>query len=297
MPIDWFTVAAQAINFLLLVWLMKRFLYKPVLRAIDAREKRIEEQLNDAKAQKMEARKEKEEFQRKNEIFDRERTELMNAAAEKAKGETIHLLEEARSSAETLRAKWREGLEKDASRLEEDFQKRVRKDVFSIVRKTLSDLAGEELESKIIDLFLRRLGKMDEKERKNLVPTTKVPDASVLLRTAFPLTEEQRSTIGQEVKKLFFLKEEPKFTVEKNLVAGMELAVSGQKISWTIDDYLLSLRDSVEDLMKPGKKASSSPNDEEQEDAPLEGPSQSDRNPPEKRQKSDPPGEEEKEKQ
>jgi F-type H+-transporting ATPase subunit b len=39
MLIDWFTVAAQAINFLILVWLLKRFLYKPVLNAVDAREK------------------------------------------------------------------------------------------------------------------------------------------------------------------------------------------------------------------------------------------------------------------
>ncbi len=294
MPIDWFTVAAQAINFLLLVWLMKRFLYKPVLRAIDAREKRIEEQLGDAKALKMEALKEKEEFQRKSGIFDRERTELMNAAAEKAKSEKIHLLEEARSSAEILRAKWREDLERDASRLEEDFQRRVREEVFSIVRKTLSDLAGEELESKIIDLFLRRLGKMDEEERKGLAPKTMAPDASVRLRTAFSLTEEQRNTIGQEVKKLFSLKKEPEFTVEKNLVAGMELSVSGQKISWTIDDYLLSLRESVEDLIKPGKKASPSPADGGKEDASLKGPSRSAKNPPKKRQTSDPPGEEEK---
>jgi len=38
MLIDWFTVVAQVINFLILVWLMKRFLYKPILNAIAARE-------------------------------------------------------------------------------------------------------------------------------------------------------------------------------------------------------------------------------------------------------------------
>lgn len=282
MPIDWFTVAAQAINFLLLVWLMKRFLYKPVLRAIDAREKRIEEQLADARAQKMEALEEKEEFQRKNEIFDQERTELMNAAAEEAKSEKMRLLEEARASAEELQAKWREGLEKDASRLEEDFQSRVRKDVFFIVRKTLSDLAGEELEGKIIDLFLRRLEAMDEETRTSLAPVSKDPDGSVQLRTAFPLTEKQQKRIAQEVKRLFALKGEPKFTVEEDLLAGIELSAKGQKISWTIDDYLLSLRESVEDLMKAGKKAPPSGSDS----APLERP-----------QKSTPLAEEGKEKQ
>ena len=50
MLIDWFTVGAQALNFLILVWLMKHFLYKPILNAIDAREKLIATELADAAA-------------------------------------------------------------------------------------------------------------------------------------------------------------------------------------------------------------------------------------------------------
>ena len=52
MLIDWFTVGAQALNFLVLVWLLKRFLYKPILNAVDAREKRIAAELADADAKK-----------------------------------------------------------------------------------------------------------------------------------------------------------------------------------------------------------------------------------------------------
>ena len=55
MLIDWFTVGAQTLNFLILVWLMKRFLYKPILNAIDAREKRIATQLSDADTKTAEA--------------------------------------------------------------------------------------------------------------------------------------------------------------------------------------------------------------------------------------------------
>ena len=54
MKINWFTVIAQVINFLILVWLMKRYLYKPVLNAIDEREKKIAAQLADAEAKKAE---------------------------------------------------------------------------------------------------------------------------------------------------------------------------------------------------------------------------------------------------
>ena len=73
MLFDGFTVAAQTLNFLVLVWLMKRFLYKPILDAIDAREKRIALALADAAAKKTEAQQERDEFQKKNEVFDQAR--------------------------------------------------------------------------------------------------------------------------------------------------------------------------------------------------------------------------------
>ena len=56
MLVDWFTVAAQVVNFVILVWLLKRFLYQPILHAIDAREQRIALSLADAAAKEAEAR-------------------------------------------------------------------------------------------------------------------------------------------------------------------------------------------------------------------------------------------------
>ena len=84
MLIDWFTVAAQVINFLILVWLLKRFLYKPILRDIDAREQRIEAQLADADATKAEAQQERDEFLHKNEAFDQQRAARLSQATNEA---------------------------------------------------------------------------------------------------------------------------------------------------------------------------------------------------------------------
>ena len=69
MLIDWFTVIAQVVNFLILVWLLKRFLYRPILNAIDAREKRIAAKIADADAKEAEAQKQREEYQQKNEAI------------------------------------------------------------------------------------------------------------------------------------------------------------------------------------------------------------------------------------
>src|SRR5471032_2465585 len=105
MLIDWFTVAAQALNFLLLVWLLKRFLYRPVLAAIDEREKRIAAQLQDAEKKKAEALKEQTDFQHKNEEFDKQRSALLLETTNAAKTEREKLLGAARQDSEALRSK------------------------------------------------------------------------------------------------------------------------------------------------------------------------------------------------
>ena len=87
MLIDWFTVVAQVINFLVLVWLLKRFLYRPILHAIDAREKRIAAEVADADAKKVEAEKQCEEFRNKNAEFEKQQAARMNQVAEEVKAE------------------------------------------------------------------------------------------------------------------------------------------------------------------------------------------------------------------
>src|ERR1019366_7787177 len=117
MLIDWFTVGAQVLNFLILVWLLKRFLYKPILNAIDAREKRIAAELADADAKKADARKDRDEFQGKNKAFDEESAALMAKVAIDAKAERERLLGEARRDGDALRAQQESALQKDRTRL------------------------------------------------------------------------------------------------------------------------------------------------------------------------------------
>src|ERR1035438_4798524 len=126
MLIDWFTVGAQALNFLILVWLLKHFLYKPILNAIDTREKRIAKELADADAKKAEAQKEHDEFQHKNEEFDRQRAALLTKATEDAKAERQRLLDEARKAADAASAKRQESLRNDAQNLNQAIRRRTK---------------------------------------------------------------------------------------------------------------------------------------------------------------------------
>ena len=102
MLIDWFTVGAQVLNFLILVLLLRHFLYGPILAAIAAREKLIAGKISDATAKDAEATRQRDEYQKKNDAFDTERTALLKKATDAAHTESERLLDEARKAADAL---------------------------------------------------------------------------------------------------------------------------------------------------------------------------------------------------
>ena len=171
MLIDWFTVGAQTLNFLILVWLMKRFLYKPILHAIDEREKRIAAELADADAKKAEAQQERDEFQHKNEEFDQQRAALLSQATDEVQTERQRLLDAARQAADTLRAKRQDALQREQQSLNDEITRRTQHEVFALTRKTLQDLAGVSLEERMCDVFTQHLRSLnDEVKRSWLLP-------------------------------------------------------------------------------------------------------------------------------
>lgn len=254
MLIDWFTVCAQAVNFLILVWLMKRFLYKPILNAIDAREKKVAAELADADAKRAEALKERDQFQQKNDDFDRQRLELMNKAQDDAKAEREKLLEEARQAAEQLRVKSKERFAIDAENLKQSISHRTQQEVFAIARKTLSDLASTSLEEQVTATFIRRISEMDSSTRASLVASltsgsssgsTSGSLSSLTVRSAFELSPEQRAAIEAALNQALSLHLHLNFQTAPELISGIELVANGQSIAWNISDYLKAMEKAV----------------------------------------------------
>jgi F-type H+-transporting ATPase subunit b len=254
MLIDWFTIGAQALNFLILVWLLKRFLYKPILRAIDAREKRIAAELADADAKKAEAQKERDEFQHKNEEFDQQRAALLTKATEEAKAERQRLLDEARKAAEALSAKRQETLRNDAQNLNQAISRRTQQEVFAIARKALTDLATTSLEERLGEMFTRRLRTMDGKAKASMGEALKAAAEPALVRSAFDLPAEQRAAIQNALNEAFSAEIHVRFETAPDLVGGIELSTNGQKVAWSIADYLVSLEKSIGELLKEKEK-------------------------------------------
>lgn len=250
MLLDWFTVGAQALNFLVLVWLMKRFLYKPVLDAIDAREQRIALALADAAGKQAQAQEERDEFHQKNADFDRQRDELVAQAKEQARAERQRLLDQARQVADTLRAKKQEALTSELQTLQEDIARRSRDEVFATAQKVLAELADTTLEERMGAVFARRLRALDDEAKAGLAKALDTAANTVNVRSAFALPPAQRAEIQSALNEAFSGDIQIQFDTAPGLISGIELTANGWKLAWNIADFLASLEQRVDERIR-----------------------------------------------
>ena len=259
----WFIIIAQAVNFLILVWLLKRFLYKPILHAIDEREKGIATQLAKAEAKVAEAQKERDDFQHKNDVFDQERAALLKKASDDANAERQRLLEEARTAADALRANRQEALRNEQLQLNQEIIRWTQKQVFAITRKTLSDLAGASLEERMGDVFVQRVRALAGQDKDQLTTAFNTSNHTASVHSAFEVPPAQRSAIESAVKETFAPDARVQFETAPELVSGIELSVGGHKVAWSIADYLATLEKNAAELVrmeaKPDPKGEAKP--------------------------------------
>jgi len=270
MLIDWFTIVAQVVNFVILVFLLRRFLYKPILYAIDAREKRIAAELAEADAKKAEALRERDEFRLKNEEIDQQRAALLSQATEEAGAERQRLVEEAGKEADALGARREEALRNDATSLKEAISRRTRQEVFAIARKALTDLATTGLEERMGDVFTRRLREMDGQAKETLAAALRTASEPAIVRSAFDLPAEQRSVVQDALNETFSTQIDVRFETAPDLVSGIELTTNGQRLAWSISDYLLSLEEDIGELLN-GQAESDPSRDIRTETGPIPG--------------------------
>lgn len=268
MLIDWFTVAAQTINFLILVWLLKRFLYRPIQDAIDERERQTAKIVADAANLKAEADQQLQTYVQHNQQFAEQRDSLLNDATEQANRERDKLIEDAKRAAEQLRSNRLQGLQQELVGIQQHIVSQNLREVYATSSQVLTDLAGEDLQQKMFERFLQRLQSAFSKE--TLIDHTQhqavelKPGDVVVVHSGFALNDKQRQQIeqclhqqlpshqantynpnhtqstGQQTASLRL-----DFQVDAELICGVEISVNGWKLAWSSNNYLQRLQQKV----------------------------------------------------
>jgi F-type H+-transporting ATPase subunit b len=270
MLIDWFTVGAQIVNFLILMALLKYFLYDRITGAMDAREEKINSRLEEAERKEKEAQEKVKALDEEKNKMTEKRDQLMAEAKEKAESRHKQWEQEAREEVEALRERWKDALARQKDSFARDLRQSVVEQVYGVCRRALEDLAGEALEERIIDTFISRIQKMDSGQKKQWVQSLKTADRPALVRSAFETKTAMRRKITRVLHDEISKELDVDYHTEPDMLAGIELKAAGKKIAWSLQNYLDTLEDSVAEALKKDAHAESGQQKKQRPDAGAE---------------------------
>lgn len=241
MDINWLTVVAQLVNFLVLVYLLKRFLYHPVITAMEEREKLIASKLESAREREAAASARQQDFQNKQDALEQEKQSILEDAKNQAQQEYETQTDAARKQISEQQARWLEQLGKEQQDYLDELARQGGEALVRIAAQILDELSDSQLQDRIVDVFISKLRTLSAEQGSSLGSA----DGPLTVSTAFELEEAQRLRL-QNALEPFCKDKELSFQLEPELIGGIELSVDGEKISWNIRDYLEQLNQQMQ---------------------------------------------------
>lgn len=252
MQIDWFTLVAQIINFLILLWLLQRFLYGPILRIMEAREDQLVEKFAEATEKSEAAEEEREQLRATRAELDAQRDKLIQEAREEAAERRRTLIQEAREEADAQMERWHESIAREKQTFLREAQTRMGDQLMHLLEQALSDLAGKEVENAIVDSFLERVAEIDGAD--DLEKDAQAADAQksgpVCVRTTFELSGELKDRVRAALAPWAAeMDAEVQFEQAPELICGIEVEVRNRRIAWSMRDYLSGLEKQLDEAI------------------------------------------------
>lgn len=239
MLVDWFTVFAQIVNFLVLVALLRHFLWDRLVRAIDERERRVSERLAEAQEKSKEAELRAGWVAAQMTTLDRKRDEMLARAQKEADEQRAELVQRAREDVHKLEARWRQDLQREESAFLEEVRKRAAAEMFVIIRRALADLACTDIQRSSIQVFLEKLRTLDAAVVHDLA------EGELTVLTAVDLAEEIRQQVQAALEARLGRPAKVRFERSAAMSWGIELRGRGRRIGWTSDSYIEALEDDL----------------------------------------------------
>lgn len=238
MSIDWLTVVAQIINFLVLVWLLQRFLYGPITQAMEAREQNIRQRLDDAAETKRQAEAEAAKLKDARDQLEAGREDLLSKARADADKLKRELDDEMREEMEKRRGAWRLELEEEEGAFVTDLRKRAVEQFYALAREALGGLAHKTLNEAIAEGFADRLADLENDSLGKLREAARHSNGAMTVESGFALSTAMKQRVTGAVREQLATDAEVDYIVNEELISGVRLRVGGQTVAWSLGSYL-----------------------------------------------------------
>ena len=252
MLLDNFTVIAQLINFLILIWLLKRFLYGPILAAIDAREERLRAQQERARQAQKKAEERQNHYETLHAQFAEQREQLLTETRNQIDRERRQLLKDARLDIARQREQWRAGLAREQQELTSRLQQRSEETFLQTLETVLSDLTSRSLQQATVATFLDRLADLDEEQLDRLRNDSAGSRIGYEIATPWALSDREQHQLETGLQPI--IGASPRhYRVAAELRCGIELRHGGHKVAWSLASHLDQLERALRELKLTGR--------------------------------------------
>jgi F-type H+-transporting ATPase subunit b len=261
MLIDWFTVIAQIINFLILLFLLHRFLYKPILKTIDKRQDQMEARWQAAEDEKGKAQQAAAEHHRAQRDLEERREQILAEARSQAETIRHRELQQVREEVAQKRREWHSALENEQESILADLRGQFGEQIVAIVRRILQDIAGADLERQAVQTFQQQLQDLDEETRQHIANALAEHEQPVTVQSGHALPDDQREALRQSLRDAQLLNGQSlNFEVAPDLLFGIRLQTPDYDLAWDADDYLRDLANAMQQNAPAGRARQARPN-------------------------------------
>ena len=254
MQIDWLTVAAQIVNFLVLVWLLQRFLYKPITNAMRRREARIEERLAEARTAREDAENEALRLKQKEAEIEARKAEILDTAREEASQLRGRLEAEIRDDMEEKRKIWQDHLAEERDAFAASLQRQAGQQVLQITRRVLADYADSDLMDRVSETFARRLSGLDEETREKMTKAASRDGVRAEVRTGAAIESAAKGRMTRSIHEVLSTDIEVDYSDDPEMVIGVRLTIGDYTVEWSAVRYLERLEAELRELIDAGSR-------------------------------------------
>jgi len=238
--LDWSTILLEIVNFLVLVWILKRFLYQPVLDVIARRKAAIDESIAGADAKSKEADSLKAQYENRLADWERERAGARETLAHELDAERQRRLAELEENLAAEREKARVADERRLGEFQRRAEERAVAQGARFAAKLLDRLNGPELDARLVALALEGLGGLEERRCAEL--RAGASDArEIEVQSARDLDPASRQAIEAAIAKLLGSSPAFRYRVDPALVAGVRVQLGPWVLRASLQDELQGL--------------------------------------------------------
>lgn len=248
MGIQWFTAIAQILNFLILVAILKRFLYKPIVRAMEQREQTIRERLQTAAQERAAAQQAKMQYEQLQQQLAAQQETLLQQAKVEVDQLRSKLIQNAHETVAASRRRWQTALQRQQAGFLQELRHRALQQVHQTLRQVLREMADAELEYQVIQVFLKRLQDLSPAERQIFEAAMREAQREtqpVTVYSTFELPETARQQIIRAVHTHIRDAAPLQFATTPHVISGIELRTTDFKLAWSLENYLDSLEETL----------------------------------------------------